>query len=144
MALSYFTTNLQIAPTELPPLLLQRNSVSTAFAGRLTQLSDDSSGDKFQSLAFACEKELPPAPNSNWRWNDERANVLREITIRIRQRATMFTASAIVAMLLSTRSLKSKKIFDSIGSTNGDTEINLEYGDKEEEAIFVGYTGGCK
>ena len=145
MAVDFFTNETHVKEVDLPPQLTQQHGVTTAVIGKLLDVQFDNyknlgPTDYEHPLAKACQQEIPETEGSNWRWNYERAMVLREITSRILQRATMLMASSIVGLMLCIGSLKSKKVFNSLPLTSmhslGDTG--------EEELLAIGYTGGCE
>lgn len=150
MAVDFFTSQWHISEVDLPLRLRQRNSLATAFIGTLGETTTSGSRDEKDPIVVMCETELPSTSGSKWKWDYESANVLREISIRVRKRATLLTGSAIIAMLLCIRALKSDKLLDpellSSHSTapseqvqSSDTEAPAE-----EDPLLVGYTGGCK
>lgn len=150
MAVDFFTSQWHISELDLPLRLRQRNSLATAFIGTLGDTTTSGSRDEKDPIIMLCETELPSTPSSKWKWDYESANVLREISIRVRKRATMLTGSAIIAMLLCIRALKSDKLLDpellSSHSTAPSEQVQSSDVEAlaEEEPLLVGYTGGCK
>ncbi|UKZ82706.1 hypothetical protein TrVFT333_010501 [Trichoderma virens FT-333] len=149
MAVDFFTTQWHIPELDLPLRLRQRNSLTTAFIGALGETTTRSSHHEKDQIVVLCETELPPTSGSSWRWGYESASALREIAIRVRQRATMLTGNAIVAMLLCIRALKCDKLLDPELLSNHSTapfkqvqSLDVE-APAEEEPLLVGYTGGC-
>jgi len=145
MAVDFFTNEMHIREVDLPPQLMQRHGVTTAAIGRLLDIQLDSYNSLEQTdyehpLAIACQKELPRAEDSSWRWSYERAMVLREITSRILQRATVLMASSIVGLMLCIGSLKSEKVLNSSPLKSLHSQVVTGV----EEVLAVGYTGGCK
>lgn len=149
MAVDFFTSQWHISEVDLPLRLRQRNSLATAFIGTLGDTTTSGSPDEKDSLVVMCETELPSMSGSKWKWDYESANVLREISIRVRKRATMLTGSAIIAMLLCIRALKSDKLLDPelVSSHSTAPSERAQSSDfeapAEEEPLLVGYTGGC-
>ncbi|KAL6697198.1 hypothetical protein J3F84DRAFT_281579 [Trichoderma pleuroticola] len=149
MAVDFFTSQWHISELDLPCQLQQRNSLTTAFIGSLGDTTTSGSRDEKDPIVVMCEAELPSSSNSKWKWDYESANVLREISIRVRKRATMLTGSAIIAMLLCIRALKSDKLLDpellSSHSTAPSEQVQSSSAEApaKEEPLLVGYTGGC-
>ncbi|KAL5094951.1 hypothetical protein Trisim1_003560 [Trichoderma cf. simile WF8] len=149
MAVDFFTGQWHISELDLPLRLRQRNSLATAFIGTLGEPTTSGSRDEKDPIVAMCETELPSTPNSKWKWDYESANALREISIRVRKRATMLTGSAIIAMLLCIRALKSDKLLDAELRSSHSTAPSeqVQSSDAEalagEEPLLVGYTGGC-
>ena len=143
--LDFFTKELHIEVSSLPPQLTQRYGVTTAVVGKLLDIQVGNnkllgSTDQEHPLVIACQQDIPALYDSVWRWDYERAMVLREITSRILQRATMLMASSIVGLMLCIGSLKSSKIFDALS-----LQVLQSQGEAvEEEVLPIGYTGGCK
>lgn len=150
MAVDFFTSQWHISEVDLPLRLRQRNSLATAFIGTLGETTTSGSRNEKGPIVAMCETELPSTSSSKWKWDYESANVLREISIRVRKRATMLTGSAIIAMLLCIRALKSDKLLDpellSSHSTAPSEQVQSSDAEApaEEEPLLVGYTGGCK
>ncbi|KAL7934429.1 hypothetical protein V8C35DRAFT_302547 [Trichoderma chlorosporum] len=148
MAVDFFTNHWHISALDLPLRLCQRNSLTTAFIGTLGSITTSGGNSGKDSIVMMCETELPPMSGSKWRWDYESANALREIAIRVRQRATMLTGSAIIAMLLCIGALKWDKLQDPelLSDGTGSSELVKSLATEavgEEESLLVGYTGGC-
>ncbi|KAL7953779.1 hypothetical protein V8C34DRAFT_296103 [Trichoderma compactum] len=149
IAVDFFTSQWRIAELDLPLRLRQRNSLTTAFIGTLGETTTSGSRDQKDPIVVMCETELPSTSSSKWKWDYESANVLREISIRVRKRATMLTGSAVIAMLLCIRALKCDKLLDpqllsSHSTAPSDQVQSLDAeAPAEEEPLLVGYTGGC-
>ncbi|KAL7910471.1 hypothetical protein GGI35DRAFT_367868 [Trichoderma velutinum] len=149
MAVDFFTSQWHMSEFDLPLRLRQRNSLTTAFIGTLGETTRSESRDEKDPIAVMCETELPSTPSGKWRWDYESANVLREIAIRVRKRATMLTGSAIIAMLLCIKALKCDRLLDPelLSKHSAAPLEQAQLPDvaalAEEEPLLVGYTGGC-
>lgn len=150
MAVDFFTSQWHIPEVDLPLRLRQRNSLTTAFIGTLGDIITSGGRNEKDPIVVLCETELPSTSSSKWKWDYESANVLREISIRVRKRATMLTGSAIIAMLLCIRALKSDKLLDPELLSSHSTALSDQVQSSDAEALaeegplLVGYTGGCK
>lgn len=149
MAVDFFTSQWHIPEVDLPLRLRQRNSLTTAFIGTLGDIITSGGRNEKDPIVVLCETELPSTSSSKWKWDYESANVLREISIRVRKRATMLTGSAIIAMLLCIRALKSDKLLDPELLSSHSTALSDQVQSSDAEALaeegplLVGYTGGC-
>ena len=145
MAVDFFTTIMHIEEVELPPLLTQRNGVTTAVIGKILNIQlenpmDPGAGQFQDSLTAACQEEIPQSGGSKWQWTYETAMVLCRITSSILNRATMLMASSIVGLMLCIGSLKSEKALQSLIPYPSQSQRDTV----EEKVLAIGYTGGCK
>lgn len=140
--LDYFTNHLKISTESLPPLLLQRNGLSTSFLGNL--------GPHLQhiepSMLRQLEKEIPSSSEKDgFHWTQETADIVYKIGKAIEIRAAGMTASAIIGLLscadeITLSSLPSPFESESLSNGNHKPRDIMKY---DIEELMVGYTGGC-
>ena len=133
----YFTTQLQMPTSSLPPKLLLRHGLTTTFLGKISpNLSSDE-----PSMVEQLEMELPPSPGAGtWTWEEELAVCVLAIAKAVQRRAAGLTAAAVIGLLACADELHLKPSTSKINLPNiAAPRTPLP----TVEELMVGYTGGC-
>lgn len=127
----YFTSQLSLPYTDLPPKLQQRYGLTTSFLGNL----GPHLAAKEPSILKQLEAEIPPADTpSAFRWTEETASVVLKIAKAIQVRAAGMVAAATIALLACA---------DEIYLSSGANGVASKPATPVVQELMVGYTGGC-
>jgi len=122
----YFTNNLSIPFSSLPPRLQEKHGLTTSFLGNL--------GPHLALTERDIVKQLPSS--KTWNWTPEAASTVYQIAKAIQIRAAGMTAAAVIGLLACADEIKfSSSTTTSKILTNGHVPT--------VEELMVGYTGGC-
>jgi hexokinase len=139
--LDCFENYLHVPLGSLPPKLLSRQGLTTSFLGNIRPHLANTE----PSLLRRLETELPPASQlGSWRWTQEAADIVFNISKAIQIRAAGMTAAATIGLLACADELNFTSLPSPVSSPPHDTTYT-PLGDinNELEELMVGYTGGC-
>lgn len=134
--LEYLTTHLLIPRASLPHNLVTRNALTTTFLGALKP------GPK---MLLQLEREVPPRDEEgSWRWTQQAADTVFQITKAVQVRAAGLCAAAIIGLLACAGDLVLGDVDDEgrRGGAEGQQGAEAQRVAGIEE-LTVGYTGGC-
>lgn len=134
----YFTNCLAIPFSHLPPLLTQKQGLTTTFLGNLRPIIY---ATEF-SMVSQLNKELPSSTEPEaWQWTSDAASIVYQIAVAVQRRAAGMTAAAVIGLLVCADEFNFSSP-SSMNSTNGTISSRAE-SKPEVEELMVGYTGGC-
>lgn len=143
--LDYFTHQLNIPESVLPPKLRQRHGLTTTFLGHIKPHPSPPKPSMLKQL----EVEIPPSTAAEaWHWTEDAATAVYAIGKAVQVRAAGMTAAAIIGLLACADELP----FFPYPSRNpvrefmnGAAKISTakRKRDPDVNEVMVGYTGGC-
>ena len=129
----YFTNRLKIQEENLPPVLLQRNALTTEFISRVVATSQD-----VPSLVSKLNSDPTLGQTEHWEWTTELVEVVRRTEKAVLRRSAAIMAAAIVGLIASSGELDISRD-NMVGAVKGShTDEPLA----QTKQLTVAYTGG--